>query len=164
MRQRLAVSGLVLLCAVLALVLLAGHRGSPRSSPTTVPVSPSPPLVLNAGHPSTSPSPMQPTAQAQTAARAFLASYLPVLYGRRDAAAIIDADAHVRESLAAASRPARAPADRHPRVTELVGEPQSNGSVLELATIADGVSTPYRIVFVIARLPDGWQVNQLANY
>lgn len=163
-RQRLTLAVLALLLIVLAIVLLTSDRSGPRNSPTSIPATSAPPLVLNPGHPPTSPSPTQPVTQAQTAARAFLTSYLPVLYGRHAARSIIDADAHVRQSLRAGGRPTRAPADRHPRVIALVGEPQSSGSVLELATIADGVSSPYRIVFVIAQRRGAWQVTQLANY
>ncbi len=165
-RSRLGILGALCLLALLVAIALSVSHGSHRAPV----VNPSAPLVL-------SPERARPPAaqaseaggQAQLTARNFLASYLPVLYGRKKPATITDADQHVLESLGNASQTSP-PASRrsHPRIAALNAVRQADGSVLEIATINDGVSQPYRLIFTVAQQDSGgdgiWQVTQLANY
>lgn len=152
---------LLAFCALaLAVALLSTLHGSHPSSG----VNPSAPLVLNPEQGTSSSTAEEPSVEAQQVARGFLASYLPVLYGRRPAKTIVDADQHVLASLASASHTPPAPRRSHPRMTDLAASRQGDGSVLEIATINDGVSPAYRIVFTVAEQDSAWRVTQLANY
>lgn len=162
-RPRLDVLLALCLLALLLAIALSASHGS-HQAPA---LNPSAPLVLNSekAH-----SPTVPTnevdAQAQMAAQRFLTSYLPVLYGRRNPATITAADRHVLESLIDASPTPAASRRSHPRIAALNGSRQRDGSVLEIATIDDGISSAYRLVFTVARSRSGgaWQVTQIANY
>lgn len=157
-----SLGGLLALCAVvLAAALLLGTLKGSHKTPA---VNPSAPLVLNPAPPTATTAVQEPNLEAQRVARRFLASYLPVLYGRRPARTIMDADQHVHASLAYASQTPPAPRRSHPRVTGVAASRQSDGSVLEIATINDRVSPTYRIVFTVAKQDGAWRVTQLANY
>lgn len=158
--------GVVLTLCLLALLLAVALSVSHGSHHAPV-LNPSAPLVLNPGKARSSTSPAnEVSAQAQMAAQRFLASYLPVLYGRRNPATITAADQHVHESLTDASRTPAASQRSHPRIAALNGVRQHDGSVLEIATINDRISPPYRLIFTVARSHSGgaWQVTQIANY
>lgn len=142
-----------------ALVVSTLHSSRPPSG-----VNPSTPLVVNPEHGASTKPAEERSAEAQTVARRFLASYLPVLYGRRTVSTIVGADQHVLASLASASRTPPPPPSRRPRVTALAASPQNDGSVLEIATINDGITSAYRIVFTVAEQAGVWRVTQLANY
>ena len=160
----LAVLALLAVAAIAVVLLLGHHSGPSRPGPTVSVASPSPVIGTRRA---SSPAPVLTAAQlaaARRVARRFLVSYLPVLYGRRPARTVRDADAHVRAALQTAPRPPRAPRDRRPRFAGLTLKPQSGGSVLAVTTIADHVSAPYQLVFTLAQQPDGWQVTELANY
>lgn len=103
-------------------------------------------------------------AAARASARRFLASYLPVLYGRRPARTITDADTRVRAELTAAARSPRAPRHRRPRVTRLSTRVQNDQTVVAIAMIDDSVTKPYQVVFQLSHKGGGWRVTQLANY
>lgn len=165
--QPAALAVLALLAvAAIAVVLLLGHHSGPSRPAPAVSVAVSSP-VIGTRRASTAQTPALTATQlaaARRVARRFLVSYLPVLYGRRSARTIRDADAHVRTALQTAPRPPRAPRDRRPRFTGLTLKPQTGGSVLAITTIADHVSAPYQLVFTLAQQPRGWQVTELANY
>ena len=165
--QPAAVAVLALLAvAAIAVVLLLGHHSSPSRPGATVSVAVSSP-VIGTRRASSASAPALTAAQlaaARQVARRFLASYLPVLYGRRLPRTIRDADAHVRTALQTAPRPPRAPRDRRPRFTGLTLKQQSGGSVLAVTTIADHVTAPYQLVFTLGQRSGGWQVTELANY
>lgn len=164
-RSRLAIIAALCLIALLAAIALSASHGSHRHSV----VNPSAPLVLNPEK-ARPPAPQANEAdgEAQLTARKFLASYLPVLYGRKKPATIAGADRHVLESLGNASQTqAMASPRSHPRIAALNAVRQADGSVLEIATVNDGISQPYRLVFTVAQQRSGggaWQVTQLANY
>lgn len=157
-----SLGGLLALCALalVAALLLPTLKGSHK----TPAVNPRAPLVLNPAPGTATTVAQEPSLEAQRVARRFLASYLPVLYGRRPARAIVYADQHVLASLASASRTPPAPRRSHPRVIGLTASRQSNGSVLEIATINDRTIPAYRIVFTVAKQDGAWRVTQLANY
>jgi hypothetical protein len=154
--------GLLALCALalVAALLLGALKGSHK----TAAVNPSAPLVLNPAPRTATTAVQEPSLEAQRVARRFLGSYLPVLYGRRPARTIVDTDQHVHASLVSASHTPPAPRRSHPRVTGLAASRQSDGSVLEIATINDRASPVYRIVFTVAKQDGAWRVTQLANY
>jgi len=164
-RQTLALGGLLLTFAVAlaaAAILTAGHTTHHQQVVTvTDPAAPAavigtkpPPPALNAAQ----------LQHVRRTARQFLASYLPVLYGRRPARTITDASAHVRAELSAAAKSPRAPRNRRPRVTQLTTQVQSSTTVVAIAIIADSVAKPYQIVFQLSSTHQGWQVTELANY
>jgi len=164
-RQTLALGGLLLAFAValaLAAILTAGHTEHHQQVVTVAdPAAPSavigtkpPPPTLSAGQ----------IEKVRATARRFLASYLPVLYGRRPVRTIADISAHVRAELSAAAKTPRAPRNRRPRVTKLTTRVQSSTTVVAIAIIADTVAKPYQIVFQLSSVHGGWQVTELANY
>jgi hypothetical protein len=157
----LAVGG-ALLALVAAVVIVAPGR-RPASHATPQPLAPGPIL---AGGPPAAPAPGMSVAPARATARRFLASYLPVLYGRHSASTVRDVDAHVAASLRGATRQPHAAPDRRPRITSLVLSVQNATTVLAIATIADQVSRPYRIVFSLTATTGSrrWRVSELANY
>jgi hypothetical protein len=154
--------------ALIALLLAAVRPHAAREPSATTPDVPVPGPIITATPPQTTPRraaspPDVPAARA--AARRFLRSYLPVLYGRRRPASVHGVDAHLAASLRAAARAPRAPANRQPRVTALQARAQSPARVLMVATIADRIGRPYRIVFALTRQTSGrWLVSELANY
>jgi hypothetical protein len=158
-------AGGALLVVVIAAVAAIAFHGSSRDAAPSAPAPTPPGPILNPGS-SGSTAPTADLTVVRATARRFLASYLPVLYGRRPASAVRDADAHVTASLRAAARQSRAPRDRHPRVTGLVLRSQTATTVLAIATIDDDVSRPYRIVFSLTAAAGSqrWRVSELANY
>jgi hypothetical protein len=147
--------------AVLVAATAAGRRADPGPTPP-VPSTPGPVITRTSGQNSPPPTDMP---GARRAARVFLDSYVPVLYGRRRASSVRGVDAHVRASLRGAAPAPRASADRRPLVTALAARAEGARRVLMVATIADRVSRAYRIVFAVTRAPDGaWLVSELANY
>jgi len=155
-----------LLAVVIAAIAALAFQGGPAGQATDSMPTPAPPgPILGAGAP-TSTTPRADVAIARATAHRFLASYLPVLYGRHAPSTVRDVDAHVAASLRAASRQPRAPRDRRPRITGLVLRPKNATTVLAIATIADQVSRPYRIVFSLTAQPGSqrWRVSELANY
>jgi hypothetical protein len=164
-RQTLTLGGLLLAFTVAlaaAAILTAGHT-THHQRVVTVADPAAPAAVIG----TKSPPPALSVAQlnkVRVTARRFLASYLPVLYGRRRARTITDASAHVREELSAAAKSPRAPSNRRPRVTKLTTRVQSSTTVVAIAIIADTVAKPYQIVFQLSAVRGGWQVTELANY
>lgn len=119
-RQPLALAGMLLAFVVailLAAVLTTGHHSTRRRVVTVTPPT-APAAVVGTKTPPTTPTPTQ-LRQARVTARRFLASYLPVLYGRQSARTIVAASSHVKAELAAATKTPRAPRKRRPRVTKL---------------------------------------------
>ena len=167
--QPLAVAalGVVLAAAIVAVLVLPMHHHPPTAPPSTPLASPAPastpPAVVG-----TRPAPPAVTATqraaATRAARRFLVSSLPVLYGRRSARTIVDADAHVRAELAAVARGPRAPRNRHPRISRLTSHAQSDGDVIAIALIDDGVQKPYQLVCQLRDRHGHWRVSELSNY
>lgn len=164
-RQTLTLGGLLLAFTValaVAAILTAAHTSHHHQVVTVT--DPAAPAAVIGTKP---PAPALTAAQlnkVRATARRFLASYLPVLYGRRSAGTITDASAHVRSELSAAAKTPRAPRNRRPRVTKITTQVQSNTTVVAIAIIADTVAKPYQIVFQLSRTRGSWQVTQLANY
>jgi hypothetical protein len=164
-RQTLALGGLLLAFAValvVAAVLTSGHIAH-RQRLVTVTDPAAPSAVIGTKPPPPALSAAQ-LLKVRATARRFLASYLPVLYGRRPVRTITDASAHVRAELSAAAKSPRAPHNRRPRVTRLTTQVQSTTTVVAIAIIADTVAKPYQIVFQLSSTRGGWQVTELANY
>jgi hypothetical protein len=166
-RWRVAGSVLVLLIAVAAIVLLSGGNSeSPRSSEPSVSL-PSLPAVVGtrASTPPSLPALIAPVdagqlAAAKSAAAAFLAGYLPYLYGHAPVRAISHLSAGLRADLAA--HPARVtPAQhaRHPRLVALSAVGRQPRDVLATATIADGSGVPYAIRLILERHHGRWLVS-----
>lgn len=167
-RERLPAALASLALAAAGALGLSACDGQPdHAGPTTAtPPAPGPILVVTSPR-SANPRRLTPAdvAAARAATRRFLDSYLPVLYGRRPAAHVRGVDAHVAASLGSASPAQRAPGNRHPQVTHLVLRAQSTTEVVAIATIADRVTQPYRIVFSLTDDAQGrWLVSELANY
>lgn len=163
--QPLVLGGLLLACVVgiAAAVILTANHGTHRGRIVAV-SSPAAPSAVIGTKP---PPPVLTTRQlasARATARRFLTSYLPVLYGRRPARTIVDADPRVRAELNAAARSPRAPRNRRPRVTRLTTHVQNGQRVVAIAMIADSVTKPYQVVFQLSDSRAGWQITQLANY
>lgn len=168
-RGRLVVALLAALTAIalLAVVLTAAlpHRAHTRSPVARDAPAPGPIIASTRTRTTTRGPSLADVAAARKAAVRFLRSYLPVLYGRRAATEVRGLDAHVAASLRAAAPVQRASAARRPRVTALQARAQSANRVLMIATIADRVSRPYRVVFAVSRQATGrWLVSELANY
>ena len=168
--QPLAVAGLglALAAAIVATLLLPVHHHAPaarRAIPpvVTAPTSRTPAAVVGRRPPPPAVTGSQ-RAAATRAARRFLVSYLPVLYGRRAARTIVDADAHVRAELAAVTRSPRAPRNRHPRIRRLISHAQSDGEVIAIALIDDEVHRPYQLVCQLRDRDGRWRVGELSNY
>ena len=164
-RQTLALGGLLLAFAValaVAASLTAGHT-THRQQVVTVADPAAPSAVIGTKPPPPTLSAAQ-LRKVRATARRFLASYLPVLYGRRPVRTIADVSAHVRAELTAAAKTPRAPRSRRPRVTKLTTQIQSSTTVVAIAIIADTVAKPYQIVFQLSSVHGGWQVTELANY
>lgn len=161
----LAIAMLVLLvAAAVSLIVLADRHHHPAPSrPVTTPQAAAPPAVIGT-RPAPPPLTVMQVSAARAAARRFLASYLPVLYGRANPRTIRDADPHVRAELTAAGRTPAAPGNRHPRITSLSTHSETSSALVLIAVITDGVQAPYQIVLQLTHEPDGWQVTQLANY
>jgi hypothetical protein len=164
-RQTLALGGLLLAFAVAlaaAAILTAAHTSHHHRIVTvTDPAAPSAVIGTKPPPPALSAKQLE---KVRVTARRFLASYLPVLYGRRSARTITHASAHVRAELSAAAKSPRAPRNRRPRVTKLTTRVQSSTTVVAIAIIADTVAKPYQIVFQLSGAHGGWQVTELANY
>lgn len=163
--QPLLIGGLLLACvvAILAAAILTGGEAAHRQRVVSVSTPAAPSAVIGTKPPPPALSAAQ-LSQVRAVAQRFLASYLPVLYGRRPARTIVDADARVKAELTAAARSPRAPKDRRPRVTVLTTHAQSSSTVVAIAIIADTVTRPYQVVFQLSNRRGGWQVTQLANY
>ncbi len=163
--QPLLLAGLLLGCvgAIVATVILTSNPGAHRQHVVSLSTPAAATVVIG----TKPPRPILTAAQladVRGTARRFLASYLPVLYGRRPARTIADADAHVRAELDDAARSPQAPRNRRPRVTSLTTRVQSSSTVVAIAIVADSVTRPYQIVCQLSNGPGGWQVTELANY
>ena len=164
-RQTLALGGLLLAFAAalaIAAIVTAGHTAH-RQQIVTVADPAAPSAVIGTKPPPPTLSTAQ-LRQVRTIARRFLASYLPVLYGRRPGRTITDVSAHVRAELSAAGKSPKAPRNRRPRVTKLTTHVQNSTTVVAIAIIADTAAKPYQIVFQLSAVRGGWQVTELANY
>jgi hypothetical protein len=163
--QPLLLTGLALACvvAIAAAVILTGSHGSHRQRVVSVTTPAAPPAVIGTKPPPPALSAVQ-LAHVRVTVRRFLTSYLPVLYGRRPARTIADADTRVRAELGAAARSPRAPRNRRPHVTTLTTHVQGTSTVVAIAMVADSVTKPYQIVFQLTDGHGGWKVTQLANY
>jgi hypothetical protein len=160
-RQRAFAIAAVLLMlagATLSLTARPAHDAAgppPRTSSTAAPTTSSPPTS----------APLPPAALREReheraraprrvlrAGRAFLAGYLPYLYGRRPARQIEHTTAGLRRRLAT-NRPRVAPAARRrrPRVVALVGERvlERRGGWLLRARITDGDVAVYPIELLL---------------
>lgn len=164
-RQTLALGGLLLAFAValaVAAILTAGHVTHHQQVVTVAdPAAPSAVIGTKPPPPTLSTEQLD---KVRATARRFLASYLPVLYGRRPVRTITDVSAHVRAELDAAAKSPKAPRNRRPRVTKLTTQVQSSVTVVAIAIIADTVAKPYQIVFQLSAVHGRWQVTELANY
>lgn len=154
----------------LAAILMPALRGGERDGAATAPsVRPAGPVIDGTGGRSAQRPPSQAVAsadvpRARSAARAFLRSYLPVLYGRGRPDGIEGVVPQLRRSLREARRVPRRIRDRRPRLTRLDAQPQAPTSVLMTATVDDGVVAPFRLIFTVERQPDGrWLVTNVAN-
>jgi hypothetical protein len=96
--------------------------------------------------------------------RAFLAGYLPYLYGQTMHPALAGATADLRVRLLAhPPHTTRTIRSRRPRVTELRTLRVKGGLARLLATVADG-DVRYPIVLALARRSDGrWEVSSVAG-
>jgi hypothetical protein len=162
--QPLVAAGLVVVVLAVGAVVATTATGRRAAPGPTRPVlsTPSPVITRTSGRNNPPPTDMP---GARRAARVFLDSYVPVLYGRRRASSVRGVDAHVRASLRGAAPAPRASADRRPLVTALAARAESARRVLIVATIGDRVGRAYRVVFALTRAPDGaWLVSELANY
>lgn len=160
----------VAVALALAAVLMPALRGGERDGAATAPsVRPAGPVIDGTGGRGVQRPPSQAVAsadvpRARSAARAFLRSYLPVLYGRGRPAGIEGVVPQLRRSLREARRVPRRIRDRRPRLTRLDAQPQAPTSVLMTATVDDGVVAPFRLIFTVERQPDGrWLVTNVAN-
>jgi len=100
---------------------------------------------------------------ATTAARSFLAGYLPYSYGRRDAGSIRSVSPSLRSTLARnAPRVPPALAEKaRPRLRDLdVSGIAGRGRVMLLAQIDDGQSR-YAALLTVQRRGDRWAVGQV---
>lgn len=162
----LAVAAALALAAILMPDLRGGERDGAATAPT---VRPAGPVIDGTGGRGVQRPPSQAVAsadvpRARSAARAFLRSYLPVLYGRGRPAGIEGVVPQLRRSLREARRVPRRIRDRRPRLTRLDAQPQAPTSVLMTATVDDGVVAPFRLIFTVERQPDGrWLVTNVAN-
>ena len=168
--QPLAVAGLglALAAAIVVTLLLPVHQHAPTAPRKTPVASTALASTTRAAIVGRRPPPPAVTASqraaATRAARRFLVSYLPVLYARRPARTIVDADAHVRAELAAVARSPRAPRNRHPRIRGLTSHTQSDGEVITIALIDDEVQKPYQLVCQLTNRHGRWRVSELSNY
>lgn len=168
-REYALILALAVVIGALALVAVLdppGRRGSQPAAASTSTIAVPGPVIgtktVSAARPALTAGEV---AAAREAARRFLTSYLPVLYGRRPPATLVDADTHVRAELATATRTPPAPRNRRPHLAALTDKPQPDGTVVVIATIADRVDPAYRIVFTLGQqLGGGWRVTELANY
>ena len=100
-------------------------------------------------------------ASAKRAARAFLAGYLPYIYGHHGAARLRGASGALRHQLA--THPPRVPArerQRHPRLVTV----QSNGvspDHAEIAALVDDGHRHYTIVLELTRRGRRWLITSL---
>lgn len=164
-RQPFALAG-ILVAFVIAIVLaavLTGGQHSTRQRVVTVTPPTAPVAVVGTKRAPPTVTPAQ-LSNARATARRFLASYLPVLYGRRPPQTIVAASAHVKTELSAAAKTPRAPRNRRPRVTKLTTHIQGKNSVVAIAIINDSVTKPFQVVFQLSDDRGGWLVTQLANY
>jgi hypothetical protein len=162
------------LVAVAAVAVALSVLGSPgRSSTATTPSAtlPSLPAVVGTapGGPPSAPRLEAPVGAAQlaaarTVAKAFLAGYLPYLYGRAHADRLSDVSAALRAELAR-QPPRITPAQhlRRPRMLALAVVGQARDRVLATATIADGGAPPYPVRLILARRAGRWVVTALPS-
>jgi hypothetical protein len=164
-RQPLALAGMLLpfvVAIVLAATLTGGHHPTGNRVVTvTPPTAPGAVVGTKPALPTLTPRRLR---NARATARRFLASYLPVVYGRRPARTIVAASHHVKTELSAAAKIPRAPRDRRPRVTKLTTHTQGSATVVAIAIINDSVAKPFQVVFQLSDGHGGWLVTQLANY
>jgi hypothetical protein len=100
--------------------------------------------------------------EASSAARAFLAGYLPYSYGQADAAGIRSAASELRDELQ--RNPPRVPpakaAKAKPRVRRLEVSGLDTGRVILLAQVDDGESR-YATLITVNRRADRWIVTEV---
>ncbi len=160
---------LVVLALALAAALLLPYQhrtGGPASRPLPLVPAPSPVIGTRTPPPPppAGPSPAQ-LARARVAARRFLHSYVPYLYGRAPARRVTNVTASVAASLRR-SRARVTPAQRrrHPRLVALMLIGQTPGSVIATARVADGGVAAYPLTFTLQQRTDGsWVVADLGN-
>lgn len=168
-RSRVALATLAIV-VVVTIVLITRVGGDARDPATATPAAPASPPVINPapGRPSrtttTSPEPTADIRSARPAARRFLSSYLPILYGRAEGTGVAGTTPQLRRELARGLPvPPRIRA-RHPQLSALDAQPQAPTSVLMTATIEDGIAEPFRLIFTVERQVDGrWLVTNIAN-
>ena len=166
-RAAFAIGACIVVALLLVSTLPSGHHAD--SGTTAAKQQPPPPVVNADGQrapaTATSAAPSErDLALARHSAQAFLASYLPALYGKRPMSAVVNATPHVRRALAKGPTVPRAIRRRTPRLIGLDAQPQAARSVLMTATVDDGAVAPFHLIFTVERQPDGrWLVTDLAN-
>lgn len=101
---------------------------------------------------------------AQRAARRFITSYLPVLYGRAKPQTVSGATAALRTDLRRnVRRLPPAMQERTPRIEGLDVVRQAEGAVQATATIADGDVSTFPLIFYLERGPRGWRATSLGD-
>ena len=165
--QPLLLGALVLAAAIAVIaVILPRSPSAPRQTAVATTLSApaaSPQGAVIGTRSAPAPSTAQ-VADSRRTARRFLASYLPVLYGRRTPSSVEDASPRVRAELRDAARSPQAPRNRHPRIARLTAHAEGRTTVVAIALIADSVTKPYQIALQLTEHDRRWQVTQLSNY
>jgi hypothetical protein len=168
-----AVAAIVLGAASLALIGDPPAR-EPAREPARLPAQPDPPELPTApaaalelpseeGPPTSAAASRSDVEAAKTAARRFLAGYLPYSYGQVRARQIEGASDELRRRLEA--DPPRVPAaerDRRPRVLLIHADGAGKARAAMLALIADG-RRRYTVRLELERRRSGWTVTDVGS-
>lgn len=161
-RDVAVVVGALVVVIVLLVVVLGG--GDDRAG-TPVRQVPPTPVVVGGGERGAAPAELSPAERgaARRAAFVFARSYIPVLYGRAEPAQLVGATRHLRRSLREAERPPAGVRRRHAQLRGVELTVQSARSVVASATVRDGVTAPFRVVFTVELRDGRWVVSDLAS-
>jgi hypothetical protein len=149
----------------ITLVIVGLTSGGERAQDPVPTRAPAPVVVVGGGEQRSATPALSDAgrAAARQTALAFARSYVPILYGQAPARHVAKATRYVRQSLRGARRPPRDVRRRHPRLQGLELTVQTSRSALARATVRDGVSPPFAVIFTVERRDNGWVVSGLAN-
>ncbi|PZS21245.1 MAG: hypothetical protein DLM54_04600, partial [Acidimicrobiales bacterium] len=144
--------------AVGVIFLLRGGPPAPGAAHATATATASATVSASSSPVSSSPQP----ADARGDARAFLASYLPYLYGRTSLTTVVHVDASIRPLLPAARQQISAQEEAKPFAVTDLQVTDSSGVATVTAQVSEGDPAvglaTYPVTFAMRQRPDGWDV------